>query len=142
MKYLALLSILFLFCIEPAQATCTDSNGDGLNGDIARSGGDSVIYTGSCTDDNEVLIQTGDTLNFDACMVMSTTGVVDVFISLDGTNYITAPLSLADYGAVDTNPVLVTVALRLYGFVSKFWKIRITQNGATDAAASLVCWVY
>lgn len=137
------LLLLIGFLSLEVNAACTDTNGDGLNGDVVRDGGKNyAIYTGNCTDDNEVLIQTGDSLTYDACFLMSTTGAVDVFVALDGTNYATDPLSLTDNGAADTNPVIVTAALRIYSFATKFWKIRVLQNGATDAAASLVCWEY
>lgn len=102
--------------------------------------GTHVRYYGTGTNDNDVLFTTGDVSRYDACTLMSTTGAVDVFVSLDGTNYATAPLSLQDFGAGTTDPVLVTVALRVYGFVIKARNIKVLQNGATGAAASMNCW--
>ncbi len=136
MKNLAI-ALLLLALFVPAQdasATCTSQTVNLL--------GDAILYTGSCTDDNEVLITTGSMDKYDACMLMSTTGAVDVQTSLDASTYSTAPLSLTDKGGTSTNPVLVTVALRMYAFPAKFFRIRIDQNGATDAAASLMCWDY
>lgn len=101
--------------------------------------GNAQIFTNTSTDDNEVAIQTNDVLQFDTFMLMSVTGVVDVFPSLDGTNYATAPISLQDMGASTSDPVLVTVAGRIYGFRGKFSKLRVLQNGATDVAVSLLC---
>lgn len=103
--------------------------------------GNALIYTcTSSTDDNEVPIQTGDVSQYDAFMVMSTAGALDVFVSLDGTNYSTAALSLVDFGATDTAPVIVTVANRVYGFRGKYRLIRVLQNGATDTAnVTLIC---
>jgi hypothetical protein len=95
--------------------------------------------TGSGTNDNDQVILLDDAGPFDTFLLMSTAGAMDVFVSLDGTNYTTAPLSLADLGASDTIPVLVTVANRMYGFRGKYRKIKILQNGATaveDAALS------
>lgn len=100
----------------------------------------SIIFTGDCTEDNEVLITTSNLTGYSSCTIMSTTGAVDVVASLDGTNYSTAPLSLIDMGATDTAPVIVTVALRVYAFpLSGIRYIRVLENGTTDAAASLTC---
>lgn len=102
--------------------------------------GTSARYYGTGTNDNDVLFTSDDILRYDACTVMSTGGAVDVFVSLDGTNYATAALSLQDMGATSTDPVLVTAADRVYGFVVKARRIRVLQNGATAASASMLCW--
>lgn len=104
--------------------------------------GTHVRYYGTGANDNDVLFTTGDVSRQDACMLMSTTGSVDVYVSLDGTNYSTTAMSLMDFGATDTVPVQATVALRVYGFPAKFRRIRVLQVGATAAAASLNCWKY
>ena len=138
MRYIALLLILFAtyFLSSPAEATCTSPPSISFLGTH-------IVYTGDCTDDNEILFTTGVMTNYDACFLMSTTGAVDVEVSLDGTNFNTAaPLSLNDYGATTSDPVIVTSALRMFGFPAKFTAIRIRQNGATDAAASLLCFSY
>lgn len=88
---------------------------------------------------NDVVVQTGDVLGYDTFMVMSTAGAVQVLVSLDGTNYATAPLSMTDLGATVSTPVIVTAANRIYGFRGTFSKIQVTQNGAT--AATGVCLV-
>jgi len=102
--------------------------------------GTHVRYYGTGANDNDVLFTTGDISRYDACTIMSTTGAVDVFVSLDGTNYATAALSLQDMGSTATTPVVVTSALRVYGFVVKARNIKVLQNGATGAAASMNCW--
>lgn len=117
---------------KEAHATCTTQ--------VVTQLGNFVQYTGSCTDDNEVIITTADLSQYDACSLVSLTGAVDVFTSLNGTDYITAPRSLQDFGAADNNPVLVTAALREYGFVGKWRRLQILQNGATDAEVVLNCW--
>src|ERR1044071_7369049 len=86
-------------------------------------------YTNTTTDDDEVLFATGDVSRHNVFMLMSTTGAVDVLVSLDGTNFSTAPLSLVDQGATDAAPVIVTAAGRVYGFRGKFRKIKVLQNG-------------
>jgi hypothetical protein len=102
--------------------------------------GTHIRYYGTGANDNDILFTTGDMSRYDACTIMSTTGAVDVFISLDGTNYATTALSLQDLGATTTDPVLVTAALRVYGFVVKARRIVVRQNGATGANASMLCW--
>ena len=103
-------------------------------------GGTYVRYYGTGTNDDDVLFTTGDLTQYDACAIMSTTGAVDVFASLDGVNYATAALSLEDKGATSSDPVVVTAAARIYGFVLKAKGIRVLQNGGTAAAASMICW--
>lgn len=94
--------------------------------------GDFATYVGSGSADNDIIIQTGDVSRFDTFELMSTAGAVDVFVSLDGTAYSTAALSLQDMGATVTDPVLVTAANRVYGFRGRFRKVRILINGATN----------
>ena len=98
-------------------------------------------YTGSGANDNDVTIQTDSVDQFDAFCLMSTTGALDVFVSLDGTNYATAAMSLQDFGATNTDPVLVTAANRVYCFVGKYKKLRVLQNGAVATAnVTLNAW--
>ena len=99
-----------------------------------------VRFTGTGTNDNDVLFVTSDMDRWDACLLMSSAGAVDVLVSLDGSTYSTAPLSLQDFGATDMNPVLVTTTGRVYGFVGKFKYIKVLQNGATAATAAMNCW--
>ena len=128
------LAALLLLLTPEAEAACSTQT--------VSANSNSIIYTGDCENDDEVLFTTGDMTQYDACVLMSTTGAVDVVVSIDGTNYSTAPLSLNDLGATSTAPVIVTAALRVYAFPAKFARIRVLQNGATDAAASLRCWTY
>lgn len=93
-------------------------------------------YTGTGTNDNDILFTTGRMLSYDTFMVMSTDGAVDVETTLDGTNW-SDPISLSDLGASTSDPVLVTAADRMYGFKGKYLQIRVRQNGATASAATL-----
>lgn len=95
---------------------------------------------GSGANDNDVVFQTGDVTAYDEYQLHSTAGAMDVFVTLDGTNYTTAPLSLIDQGATTNDPVIVTSAGTLFGFYGTFAKVRVLQNGATAVAnATLVC---
>ena len=99
-----------------------------------------VWSAGDSDDDNDIVVQTGSVIDFDEFELMSTTGVLDVFPSLDGTNYATAPLSLRDMGALSLNPVVVTVANRVYKFTGHFMAIRVQQaSGVDTTAVTLVC---
>lgn len=98
-------------------------------------------YTGTGTNDDDVVIQTESVDQFDAFCLMSTAGAMDVFVSLDGTNYASSALSLQDFGATSTDPVLVTAAGQVYCFVGKFKKLRVLQNGATAVEdATMNAW--
>lgn len=94
---------------------------------------------GTGTNANDVNIQTGDVSAYDNYTLMSDAGAVQVLVTLDGTNYSTAPLSLEDLGATTSTPVLLTAALRVYRFRGNFYKIRVTQSGATASSATLFC---
>lgn len=97
-------------------------------------------YAGSAASDNAIAIQTEDVSEYDTFLLQSTQGAMDVFVSLDGTNYSTAPLSMADLGSTSTDPVIVTAANRTYGFRGVYRLIRVLQSGATAVtAASLMC---
>lgn len=90
--------------------------------------------------DNDVVIQTGDVSSYNEFVLQATDGAVDVFVSLDGANYSTAPLSLIDLGATTSDPVLVTAADRTYAFFGRFALIRVLQNGVTAVAGcTLMC---
>lgn len=95
---------------------------------------------GEGTNDNDVVIQTGDVSAWDSFLLLSTAGAMDVLVSLDGTNYSTVALRLEDMGVAGSTPVLVTAAGQVYGFRGKFAAIRVLQNGATAVEnATLVC---
>lgn len=95
--------------------------------------------TGTGTNDNDVIITFDDVVEgADTFLLMSTSGAMDVFVSLDGTNFTTAPLSLTDMGATTSDPVLVTVANRCYGFRGKYKSIKVLQNGATAVANAVL----
>lgn len=90
--------------------------------------------------DNDIVIEVENIERYEEFSLMSTAGSMDVFVSLDGTNFATAPLSLADLGALDTAPVLATAANRIYRFRGIFKHLRIRQAGATGVANPiLIC---
>lgn len=96
-------------------------------------------FSGTGASDNDVLLTVEDAREYDTFVLMSTAGAVDVQITLDGSNWSSAALSLTDMGATTTDPVIVTVADRVYGFRGIFRGVRVLQNGSTAASASLMC---
>lgn len=103
--------------------------------------GNAMLYAnGVGVNDNDLVFQTGDVSRYDTFMLLSTAGAMDVFVSLDGTNYSTAPLTLQDMSSSSDTPALLTAAGAVFGFRGKFSKIQVLQNGATAVAnASLMC---
>lgn len=88
--------------------------------------------SGSGTNDNDLIFGTLVNMEtYNTFEIMSTAGAMDVFVSIDGTNFTTAAHSLADLGAITSDPVVVTAANRLYGFKGKFAAIQVRQNGGT-----------
>ncbi len=131
-----LLALLY-FTSGDAQAAC-DSGADAAN-QVTTRFNDGVLFVGNCADDNDVLILTNSIVQYSSCSLLSTVGVVDVLVSLNGETFSTVPLSLRDEGATDTNPVIVTVVGRIYLLPQLYRRIKILQNGATDATAHLFC---
>lgn len=94
-------------------------------------------YSGGVgVNDGDIVVDTGDISRHDTFCLISTAGAMEVFPSLDGTNYSTAPLSLIDMGATSTAPVTLTAAGRIYGFFGAFAKVRVKQSGATAVTAA------
>ena len=97
--------------------------------------GNALAFTaGVGVNDNDVVIQTEDVSGYREFSLQSTAGAMDVLVSLDGTNYTTAPLSMIDRGATTSDPVIVTAANRSYAFFGTFHKLKVLQNGATAVA--------
>lgn len=73
--------------------------------------------------------------NFDTWQLGSTAGVMDVFVSGDGTNYLSAAIALIDLGSnAPATAVVVTTAGGNYGIRGRWKKIKVMQNGATAVA--------
>ncbi len=107
---------------------------------VENYGNVEVWSGGISTEDNDVVCQTGSVIHFNTFLILSTAGALDVTVTLDGTNYSTAPLSITDMGAAASAPVIVSVANRVYGFKGYFLKVRLLENGSTDTAdVTLVC---
>ena len=99
---------------------------------VADRGRDRFYVGVAGVNNNDIVIETTDVSNFDTFMLSSGTGAVDIEAH-DGLQWLTSPLSLADLGASVLNPVVVTAALRQYGFRGKYQALRIRQNGAAAA---------
>lgn len=92
-------------------------------------------------DDNDIVIEATDVSRFDTFMLSNGAGAASVEVN-DGVQWLTAPLSIADLGATTNDPVLLTAAVRQYGFRGHWNAMRIRQEGATDlTGAVLKCFV-
>jgi hypothetical protein len=97
--------------------------------------GSYVVYDGTGTNDNDILLTTDEVSNYDSFELLGSAGAVDVEVLLKvGGSWSTAPITLQDLGAASLTPVLVTASGRLYGFVGNFHQLRVRQNGATASA--------
>lgn len=70
--------------------------------------------------------------NFDTWQLCSTQGAMDVFVSADGSNFMTAAIALIDLGSTAPSTAVVeTTANGNYGFKGRWKKVRVLQKGAT-----------
>jgi hypothetical protein len=107
---------------------------------VVMDQGHRLTITNSSTADDDVLITTPDLSRFDTFHIHATAGSVDVFGSLDGTNFTTSALSLTDQSATTSDPVVVAAAGKMYGLVGCYAKLRVMQNGATNpTSVTLMC---
>lgn len=94
-----------------------------------------------------VVVQTADVSAYRRFLLThSSTGAgasMSVYPSLDGTNYVTSPLTLTDLGSTTAVPatVVATTADRVYQFNGVFAAVRVLQNGSSAAIPTNVCLV-
>lgn len=91
--------------------------------------------SGSSSADNAVVFQLGGDgaiPEFDTFQIGSTAGVMDVFGSGDGVNYLADPLALIDLTSTTPSTLVQqTTAGKHFGLRGKFRALRVLQNGAT-----------
>ena len=96
-----------------------------------------MIKTGGVgVNDNDIVFEISSNADhFDTWQLGSTAGVMDVFVSGDGTNYMAAAIALIDLGSTaPATAVVVTTAGGNYGIKGRWRKIKVLQNGATAVA--------
>lgn len=95
-----------------------------------------IKTAGLGVNDNDVVFEiASNAQNFDTWQLGSTAGVMDVFVSGDGTNYMAAAVALVDLGSTaPSTAVVVTTAGGNYGIRGRWKKIKVLQNGATAVA--------
>jgi hypothetical protein len=103
--------------------------------------GTTLTLTGDAgVNDNDVVAELDDVSRFNEFTLASGTGVMDVDVSLDGTNFIAA-IALED--KTSTTPatrVVETAALGLYYFEGNIKSVRVRQKGAVAVTnAVLIC---
>jgi len=90
--------------------------------------------------DNDIVIDFDSAERWNSFTLQTTTGVVDVDVSA-GLDVFKVVIALEDlHSTTPATRVLVTVATKIYRFTGTFKRIRVRQNGATAAAATvLIC---
>lgn len=95
-----------------------------------------VKTAGVGVNDNDIVFElTSNAENYDTWQLGSTAGSVDVYVSGDGTNYLTAPVALIDLGSTaPSTAVTATTAGGNYGIRGRWRKIKLLQVGGTAVA--------
>ena len=107
-------------------------------GPADRKIGKGVKYTGiPGTGNDTVVIETEDVSDFDTFVLKSTQGAMDVFVDLGDGNFI-GPHNFADLGATTSDPVVVTVAGKTYGWRGPYEKIQVQQNGGVAVTGAIL----
>jgi hypothetical protein len=105
---------------------------------VVNNQGDRETYVGVAgVDDEDVVIETNDIGNYDTFLLKNGAGAVEVMVDL-GDGVFVGPHSVADLGAIDSDPVVVTAAGRAYGFRGNFHRIQVLQTGATAATDAVL----
>jgi len=90
--------------------------------------------------DNDVVMEFDDAERYDTYYFMSTAGVMEVDVSLDGTNFATLIALTDEESTTPATKVLITVAGILYSFGGNYRAVRVRQASATAVAnASMIC---
>lgn len=95
-----------------------------------------VKTAGVGVNDNDIVFElTSNAENYDTWQLGSTAGSMDVYVSGDGTNYLTAAVALIDLGSTaPSTAVTATTAGGNYGIRGRWRKIKLLQVGATAVA--------
>ena len=92
--------------------------------------------------DNTVLYQSGDISNYNYHIIENETAIsIDVFVSVDGTNYSTAAVALLlidDVGVTGPTPTIALANDKVGIIRGKFKGMRVQQNAAGTPAAGLM----
>lgn len=96
----------------------------------------SIKTGGTGVNDNDEIFEIeANAEDFDTWIIGSTAGAMDVFVSLDGTNYLADAFTLTDQcSTAPATKVALTTAGRGFGLYGRYKKIRVLQNGATAVA--------
>lgn len=95
-----------------------------------------IKTAGAGVNDNDIVFElTSNAENYDTWQLGSTAGSMDVYVSGDGTNYLTAAVALIDLGSTaPSTAVTATTAGGNYGIRGRWRKIKLLQVGATAVA--------
>jgi hypothetical protein len=95
-----------------------------------------VKTAGTGTADNSTIFELLSNAElFDTWQLGSTAGSMDVYVSGDGTNFLTAALAMVDLGSTaPSTAVVATTAGGHYGIRGRWKAIRVLQVGGTNVA--------
>jgi len=107
---------------------------------VEKVGGDVMTTGGSTTDgDNGVTYTSGDVSRFNYHAVEAITVAQDVYVSLDGTNFIATPVYLDDMNQASKDVVFNAIPAGEFGVIrGKFKAIKVLQAGAGAASSCRV----
>jgi hypothetical protein len=99
-----------------------------------------IFKTGTGTNAGDIVIEiTKNAEDYDTWQLGSSAGSMQVFGSLDGTNYLVTALALVDLTSVAPGTTVTsTTAGGNYGLKGRWKKIKLTQNGATAVAGAVL----
>lgn len=99
-----------------------------------------LFKTGAAAADDAIVIElTSNAEQFDTWQLGSSAGAIDVYGSLDGTNYQSAPIALVDQGSVAPGTTVVeTTAGGNYLFKGRWKKIKLLQKGVTAVVGAVL----
>lgn len=90
--------------------------------------------------DNDIVMEVSDAEPYDEFFLGTLLGIVDVDVSLDGTNFIAAIALNDESSLTPATKVVVTAAAGLYSFRGNFKVVRVRQNTAVDATEpAMIC---
>jgi hypothetical protein len=97
-----------------------------------------LLRSGSSNADNATVFEIASNAeNYDTWQLGSVGGAMDVFVSGDGTNFLTTAVALVDLGSTSpATAVIETTAQGNFGIRGRWKAIRVLQKGATAVSSA------
>ena len=105
----------------------------------AQSAGLAIVGIAGVNDD-DVVIELVDAEQYDSFYFSSTAGLLEVDVSVDGTNFNSIIALTDEASTAPATKVIITVAALLYSFRGNFKAVRVRQASAVAVAnAAMNC---